>query len=131
MIRMPLMGQRDQGIHVKQPPHGKSSKRVLILSEVTDSDSLRALVTRSPVCGSVTYSLTKRRRCSGVKITESPWISHLSLAPGAKCSLLRTRRGKTTCPLLERVVKVMRKWLADRSGRVKSDDHTLVVLESD
>lgn len=121
MLRMSLMGKRHQNVHIQKIDHGNSCRSSLTISLDIGSVPRVRLVTRKPLTGSTIYSLVRFGTPCGVSTTLSPLTSHTNCTPGVNPSLLRTSRGRTTCPLLESVVVTMHRGIvppSQKSGKI-------------
>src|SRR6266568_3420963 len=105
MQGMPGVGQRNQGIHVQQVSHGKSSRAALTSSLVTFV-SAGDLVMRNPDFGSLIRRGRSLTGYSGVSTMEWPCTLHTNFTPGRRCRRTRACLGRITWPLLESVVVI-------------------------
>src|SRR5690348_9892601 len=100
--------QSDQRIHIEQVDHGKfakiSSTSLLLIAGAFGP----ALKAGSPVTGSVTIFIRCGRFLRGVSTIRPPSMCASRGSPGLISSRRRSGPGKTTCPLVETLVCMVR-----------------------
>lgn len=98
----------DQNVHIQEPSHGKSAKSSLTWPDESGAARGPAFRTGSPVRRSIPNMGRVGRGRIGSRTIRSASKAISSDAPGRSPSFRRTAAGSTTCPLLERVVLMVR-----------------------
>jgi hypothetical protein len=100
--------QRDQSVHVKKIFHGKVERMSSTCLLVSGGASGLAVRAGSPVRGSTTMLVLYRSDLCGVNTIRPPSVFTSSASPARRPSLRRRGPGRTTWPLVEIVVSMVR-----------------------
>ena len=100
--------QRHESIHIEQIPHGNSDKISETCSLLNVAAFGPALRTGRPVIRSTTMLTRRERVLLGVNTMRPSSTLASSGSPACRPSLRRIGPGRTTCPLVESLVSIVR-----------------------
>jgi hypothetical protein len=100
--------QRDKRVHIEEILHGKFERISCTCSLVSCGAPGPALRTGRPVIASRAIAGFARRPCWGTRTIFPSFTVASSASPGRSPSLRRIGPGRTTCPLLEMRVCIVR-----------------------